>query len=390
MAEDSGQERTEPASQRRIEQARQDGNVPQSRELSTFLVLVFAVVGLWVMSNWMASRMSSIVRDGLSFGRVQVFNPDQMMGTLVELCVKALTALAPFFVVVAVAAVLAPIALGGLVFTTKAFELNPSRLSLINGLKRVLSMSGLAELVKGILKSLLIGSIGFWVLWSHRGEMLGLMSMSLDVGMGQFAHLVLVASLILVLSLGIVAAIDVPFQLWQYYNKLKMTKEELRQELKEQEGDPQLKARIRARQREMAKRRMMEAVPKADVVVTNPTHYAVALKYEADRMGAPSVVAKGADYVAQAIRELATEHHVPMLEAPPLARALYHHTKVDDQIPAALYTAVAEVMAYVYRLNHFLSEGGLPPDRPHDLPVPADLDPGPGIAAESETDTDTR
>jgi flagellar biosynthetic protein FlhB len=182
----------------------------------------------------------------------------------------------------------------------------------------------------------------------------------------------------------VVAAADVPFQLWQYSDKMKMTKEELKQEFKEQEGDPQIKARIRARQREMAKRRMMEAVPKADVVVTNPTHYAVAIKYDAEAMGAPKVVAKGADYVAQAIRELALENHVPLLEAPPLARALYHHTKVDDQIPASLYTAVAEVMAYVYRLNHFLSQGGLPPETPHDLPVPVDLDPGPAVVTTAE------
>jgi len=192
-----------------------------------------------------------------------------------------------------------------------------------------------------------------------------------------FSHMVLVCSLLVIASLALVAGIDVPFQLWQYHDRMKMTKEDLKQELKEQEGDPQIKARIRARQREMAKRRMMEAVPKADVVVTNPTHFAVAIKYEAGKMGAPTVVAKGADLVAQAIRALAVENHVPLLEAPPLARALFRHTEIGDQIPAALYTAVAEVMAYVYRLNQFLSLGGLPPDEPHDLPVPESLDPGP-------------
>lgn len=385
MADGSDLERTEPASQRRIEQAREDGHVPQSRELSTFLVLIAAVVAIWVSSNWLTSHMTELMRDGLSFGHTQAFRQDLMMSTLVRLCWKALESLAPFFVVVMVAAVAAPICMGGLVFSNKSFQLDLSRVNPISGLQRVMSLSGLAELVKGILKSVLIGGVGYWVLWAHRQEILGLMSMPLQSGMGLFAHLILLSSLLVVASLGFVAAADVPFQLWQYYDKLKMTKEELKQELKEQEGDPQIKARIRARQREMAKRRMMEAVPKADVVVTNPTHYAVALKYESDAMGAPKVVAKGADYVAQAIRELAQEHHVPLLEAPPLARALYHHTKVDDQIPAALYTAVAEVMAYVYRLNHFLSQGGLPPETPHDLPVPADLDPGPAPAAAAES-----
>ncbi len=165
-----------------------------------------------------------------------------------------------------------------------------------------------------------------------------------------------------------------------------MTKEEVKQEYKEMEGDPQLKARIRSRQRDMARRRMMAAVPKADVVVTNPTHYAVALKYESGSMGAPKVVAKGADLVAQAIRELAEEHKVPLLEAPPLARALFRHTEVGDQVPASLYTAVAEVMAYVYQLNQFLAGGGLPPEEPHDLDVPPEMDPGAVAATESGAD----
>jgi flagellar biosynthesis protein FlhB len=384
MAEDSDLERTEPASQRRLDQAREDGHVPQSRELATFLVLMAAVVALWVSSRWMAGRMSELMRDGLSFGHAQAFQPDLMMTTLVRLCSKALESLAPFFVVVMIAAVAAPICMGGMVFTTKSFSIDLSRVNVFSGLKRVISLSGLAELVKGILKSALVGTVGYWVLWGHRDEILGLMSMPLEAGLGQFAHLLLLSSLLVVASLGVVAAADVPFQLWQYSDKMKMTKEELKQEFKEQEGDPQIKARIRARQREMAKRRMMEAVPKADVVVTNPTHYAVAIKYDAEAMGAPKVVAKGADYVAQAIRELALENHVPLLEAPPLARALYHHTKVDDQIPASLYTAVAEVMAYVYRLNHFLSQGGLPPETPHDLPVPVDLDPGPAVVTTAE------
>lgn len=375
MAEDSDLERTEPASQRRIDQAREDGHVPQSRELSTFLILLVSIVSIWVISSWLTGRMTTLMREGLSFGHAQAFGSNAMYGALVHLSNYALESLAPFFVVVVIAAIASPIMMGGFVFSTKAFQVDLMRLNPMSGVKRIFTWQGVAELVKGILKSALIGYIGYLVLWGHRDEILALMSMSLDSGLSLFGHMLLVCSLLLIAGLAVVAGVDVPFQLWRYHENLKMTKEELKQELKEQEGDPKVKARIRAQQRELAKRRMMESVPKADVVVTNPTHYAVALKYESGQMGAPTVVAKGADYVAMTIRELASEHKVPILEAPPLARALFHHTELGDQIPASLYTAVAEVMAYVYRLNRFFSEGGLPPEEPHDLPVPEGMDP---------------
>ncbi|NSL55113.1 flagellar biosynthesis protein FlhB [Uliginosibacterium aquaticum] len=383
MAEGSDLEKTEPASGRRIEQARADGQVPQSRELASFLTMISAVLTLLVVSRWMVAHASALMRGGLSFGREQSFNSEYMYEQLLRLSIDALTALLPFFVVMLVAAVAAPVMMGGLIFSFKAFQLDLNRLDPMNGLSRMVSMHGVAELVKGLLKSGLIGSIGGWVLWSQRGEIVALMSMPLESGMSMFGDMLLMSLLWVVASLALVAALDVPFQLWRYYDGLKMTKEELKQEYKEMEGDPQLKARIRARQRDMARRRMMAAVPKADVVVTNPTHYAVALKYEAGAMGAPTVVAKGADLVAQAIRELAQEHKVPLLEAPPLARALFRHSEVGDQVPAALYTAVAEVMAYVYQLNHFLAQGGLPPERPHDLDVPPELDPGATTAPEA-------
>ena len=186
--------------------------------------------------------------------------------------------------------------------------------------------------------------------------------------------------MLIVSSLALIAAIDVPFQLWEYHRRLRMTKEEVRQETKEQEGDPQIKARIRAAQREMSRRRMMTNVPTADVVVTNPTHYAVALKYDPDKAGAPIVVAKGMNLIALNIRELARENSVPILEAPPLARALYANCELEQQIPAALYTVVAEVMAWVFQLNHWMAEGGLPPEQPTGLAVPEGMDPAAGEA----------
>ena len=210
------------------------------------------------------------------------------------------------------------------------------------------------------------------------------MTQPLETAVPEFFGMLAFAALLIILGLAIIAMMDVPFQLWQYRRKLRMTKEEVKRENKEQEGDPHVKARIRSVQREMARRRMMSEVPKADVVVTNPTHFAVALKYDGTKMGAPVVVAKGRGPVALKIRELAKEHDVPMIEAPPLARALYAHCEIEQAIPAALYTAVAEVMAYVYQLNNWLSKGGERPGLPARLAVPEGMDPG----APNDTDAD--
>jgi flagellar biosynthetic protein FlhB len=225
---------------------------------------------------------------------------------------------------------------------------------------------------------LLIGGIIWWVVRKEQDHLFALISQSIEAALGSFGRILLFAALALIVGLALIAAIDVPFQLWQYYKRLRMTKEEVRQEYKEMEGDPQLKARIRSQQREMARKRMMSEVPKADVVVTNPTHFAVALKYDSENMGAPQVVAKGMNGVAQKIRELAEANSVPVLEAPPLARALYRHANIGDQVPAALYTAVAEVMAYIYQLRQFMTAGGqiLPPQLPGAIAVPEGFDPG--------------
>ncbi|QID18398.1 flagellar type III secretion system protein FlhB [Nitrogeniibacter mangrovi] len=377
MAEESDLEKTEPPSPRRLEQAREEGQVPQSRELSTFLIMMAGVTVMWVIGQWLSGRVVSMVKMGLVFDAATAKDTTRMVLELREILTDALLTVMPLFLVLMVAAVGAPILMGGLVFAPKALQLKLDRLDPLKGLERMFSVHGLAELVKALLKAILVGGVGAWSIWREKDHMLALMTQPLNVSLPDFAQTVLFSSLLVVTSLALLAALDVPFQLWQYNNKLKMTREELRQEQKESEGDPQLKARVRNAQREMARRRMMAEVPKADVVVTNPTHYAVALRYDAAKMGAPVVVAKGADAVAQKIRELAREHKVPLLEAPPLARALFRHCDIEHAVPAALYTAVAEVMAYVYQLNHWLENGGLPPVEPSELPVPSDMDPGP-------------
>ena len=381
MAEESDLEKTEPPSGRRLEKAREEGQVAQSRELTAFLVMAAGAAGLWAFSGWFVRRGEEVMRMGLAFERRAAFDDHVLTQTLQAIGSEALVTLAPFFLATFVAALLSPVLLnGGWVFSPKALAFRPERLDPLKGFERMFSWHSIAELVKGVLKALLLGGIVWWVVVHERDSLFALLGLPIESALPSFGRMILYAFVGFVGGLAVIALIDVPFQLWRYYHGLRMTKEELRQELKELEGDPQLKARIRSQQREIARRRMMAAVPKADVVVTNPTHYAVALKYDGARMGAPQVVAKGMNLVAQKIRALAREHQVPVLELPPLARALYRHVEVGEAIPAALYTAVAEVMAYVYQLNAFLAQGRAgalpPPQAPVAVAVPPDLDPG--------------
>ena len=378
MAEDSDLEKTESASARRLEQAREEGQVPHSRELATFISLMVGVVALYVLGKWGGHRMLQMFQSGLSFSRPLAFEPGSMGQVLATLATDAMLTVAPLLIASIAAALVTPFLIGGWVFSTQVLRFDPTRLDPLQGLGRMFSTHGLVEMVKASLKAVLVGGVGVWVVWRERDHLFSLMLQPLETSMDDFAGLVLLSTLLIVASLAVIAAIDVPFQMWEYHRRLRMTKEEVRQEMKEQEGDPQIKARIRAAQREMSRRRMMSQVPTADVVVTNPSHYAVALKYDPDKAGAPVVVAKGMNLIAQNIRELARENEVPVLEAPPLARALYAHCELEQQIPATLYNVVAEVMAWVFQLNHWIAEGGQPPEVPTGLAVPPGMDPAEG------------
>jgi len=379
VAEDSDQEKTEPASGRRLQQAREEGQVPQSRELQTFLVTATGALFLWLVGGWMGGRLLELLRRGFSFDRHLAYETNGLV--IVEwlqgLLGGALLTLLPLFLTLMVAALAAPLMLGGLLFAPKALGLKPDRLNPLKGFKRMFSLHGLAEMLKAVMKASLIGGVGAAVLWRYRDRLFDFLKEPLLPAISDFASTVSWIALLIVLSLGLLALFDVPFQLWQYHKNLRMTKEEIKRESKEQEGDPHVKGRIRALQREMARRRMMSEVPKADVVVTNPVHFSVALRYDAARMSAPIVVAKGRGEVALKIREIAREHNVALLEAPSLARALFVHCELEAAIPAALFTAVAEVMAYVYQLNEAMKKGLPAPLPPTDLPVPPALDPGP-------------
>ena len=375
MAEESDQERTEAPSPQRLEKAREDGQVVQSRELATFVVLMTGGAGLWTMANSLGQAMSHIVRSGLQFNPGIARDSSHVMAQLSTQFLEAALALAPFLGLMVIATLASPLLLRGWLFSTKAFIPDFNRLNPLSGIKRMFSSQGLVELVKAVGKAGLLGGVAAWLIWSNLDAIFSLSLESPSLAIPHMGDLIGKVFLLISGTMIFIVVLDLPYQIWSYYNKLKMSKEQLRQEAKESEGDPHLKARIRAQQREVARRRMMSEIPTADVVVTNPTHYAVALKYSEGKMRAPRVVAKGADAVAARIREMAAEHKVPLLEAPPLARALFRHTELGDEIPATLYAAVAEVLAYVFQLRHFQQVGGAYPSAPTELPVPPELDP---------------
>ncbi|ARB46709.1 MULTISPECIES: flagellar biosynthesis protein FlhB [Alloalcanivorax] len=374
MADDTqDQEKTEPATPRRLEQAREEGQVPRSRELATFLLLFAGVGGLWVMSGPLFGQLGLVMEQSFLFERRQALDTGPMLGHAADLGVRTLVALVPLFLTLLVVALVAPMLTGGWSMSAKALQPKFSKLNPIAGLKRMFSSQALAELAKALAKSILVGGVAVFFLLRHKGEFMALMEQPLRLAMTNALTLAASASGLMVLTLLVAVLIDVPYQLWSHAKKLRMSKEEIKREHKESEGDPQLKARIRSQQQSVARQRMMSKVPEADVIVTNPSHFAVALRYQEGLMSAPRVVAKGADQVAARIRALGEEHRVPLLEAPPLARALYRHVDLDQEIPAALYTAVAEVLVWAFRLKSARGSGEASPEPPRDLPVPDEL-----------------
>lgn len=372
MAEESDLDKTEEPTGRRLEQAREQGQVPHSRELGTFLVLMVAAAAFWAMGSWFMQRTLAFTRKGLALDAQVMREPALMLPQLANVSLDALLTFSPLLGLLLLAAVLPPFFLNAWVFAPKAIVPDLSRLNPITGFGRMFSWNSLMELLKATLKALLVGGVAALLIWRERDEIFGLLAEPLEAGLAHAGQLIGFSFLILVATLVLVVAADVPFQLWQYFDKLKMTKDEVKREMKEMMGDPQVKGRIRSLQMQAARKRMMAAVPQADVIVTNPTHYAVALSYKAG-MGAPKVVAKGMGAIAQRIKAVGAEHGVPLLEAPPLARSLCKHAELDSEIPAALYNAVAEVLAYIYQLANWRQSGGNYPMPPRDLPVPPEL-----------------
>ena len=375
MAEDSDLEKTEQASSKRLEKAREEGDVPRSRELATVTVLFTTGMTILMMGEHLNQALKTAMSASLKFDRAVVYDPVVLLMKTTDSIYSLLVAFAPLALIIMAVAIAAPIMIGGWNFSGKAFMPQFSRLNPMKGLGNIVSKNSVAELVKSIAKTILVATVAYIVISHDIEPILSLSLLPLTSGISQVSDLMLMGFISIVSALVFIAAIDVPYQLYQYASKLKMTKEEVRQESKESEGNPEIKARLRQQQREMAKRRMMSEIPKADVIITNPTHYAVAIKYQDEGMRAPMVVAKGADAVALKIREIAAENKVLIMESPKLARALYAHTELGHEIPEALYSAVAEVLAYVFQMRIFKKEGGFRPEIPKAIPVPEALDP---------------
>ena len=351
MAEDSGQERTEQPTPRRIQQAREKGQVPTSRELNTMLMMLLAGTSMLVIGPGIAESFTDLFKQYLNISRANIFDPTAMPVLLMDAILEALVILSPFFAIMVIAAVAGPLMMGGVTFSAQAIAFKWDKLNPVTGLGRVFSIKGLVELIKALLKFIVIGTVAILFLYTQIEEYLGLGSEPIMQALPHVAHLLNWAFLSVASVLVLIALVDVPFQIHDYTKQLKMTFQEIKDENKDTEGNPDVRGRVKRVQREIAQRRMMAEVPKADVIVTNPEHYSVALKYDQDNMAAPKVIAKGLDLIAMHIRTIAREHEVPILQAPPLARALHHTTEIDEEIPAALYLAVAQVLAYVFKLR---------------------------------------
>jgi flagellar biosynthetic protein FlhB len=370
MSQGSGEERTEQPTPKRLREAKEKGQVPRSRELNGTIVLMVSAVGLMMLGSMLVEDLAQIMHDALSIERDRIMDPATLVQQFSAVIGKALWLLSPFMALLVLAAMTGPISMGGFSFSTKAIAFKAEKLNPIKGLGRIFSAKGLMELLKTIAKFMLVAVVSALLLWSLKGELLSLANESLGQALRHAGTLFVWAFLALSSVLILVAAIDVPFQLYQHTKQLKMTLKEIKDESKETEGRPEVKGKIRALQREMSQRRMMEELPSADVVITNPTHYAVALRYDREGNGAPRVIAKGADLIAMRIREIATSHGIAIVSAPPLARALYATTELEQEIPAELYVAVAHILAYVYQLDAARAQGAEEPVSPTDLPVP--------------------
>jgi len=363
MAE-GGQERTEQATPKRLKEAREKGQVPRSQELSIAAVCIAAAVAIYTLGRMAAGNFADLMHDTLSIEPATAMDESALWPALTTAGSRALWIILPILGATFFAALAAPIAIGGWNFSGKALVPQFSRLNPANGLGRVFSARGLVELGKGIAKVAVVAVTGWVLLRGLTPQLMGLSTEPLQGAISHAASLAGYSLLVLVCGLAIIAGFDVPFQLWQHAKELRMTREEVREEYKESEGSPETRGRIRDAQKALSRGRMLQDVPKADVIVTNPTHFAVALRYDEKKMRAPIVVAKGTDLMAAKIREIATENNVPMVEAPPLARALHTAGDIGREVPAALYVTVAQVLTYVYQLKAARERGATPPPPP--------------------------
>ena len=372
MAEEqTGQERTEQPTERRLQEARKKGQVPRSKELNTMLSLLLASISLLVFGGYISQNLMQISVEGFSIPRELAFDTAQLPFQFMYMASQALLALSPFIAIMLVSVFAGPLLMGGWSFSLESISFKLEKLDPIKGLARIFSLKSLVELAKALAKFVLLLGAAILVFFSIDQQLLSLSSMTPKAAGLEAATILVQVLLILSATMILIVALDVPFELWNHSKQLRMTKQEIKDEMKETDGNPQVKQRIRTLQRQLAEGRMMEDVKTADVVITNPTHYAVALQY-LDRPGsAPKVVAKGKDLTALRIRSIAADCDIPIFEAPPLARALYRSTEIGYEIPHVLYMAVARVLAYVFQLKSATPTDYVPKPTDFDIPVEA-------------------
>jgi len=374
MAEsESGADKTEDPTEKRKKDSREKGEIARSKELNTLAIMLAGSAGLLIFGGALAQDLMELMRYNFSLSREVLLNPDSMGAFLLHSGKIALIAVQPVLITLLIAALAGPISLGGWLFAAGSLAPKFSRMNPAAGIKRMFSAKALVELLKALAKFFIILIVALLVLKSDIDDLLRIAHEPLELAVIHSLQVVGWSALWMACGLILIAAVDVPVQLWESHQKLLMTKQEVRDEHKDQEGRPEVKQRIRQVQREMSQRRMMAAIPDADVIITNPTHYAVALKYDPEKGGAPMLLAKGSDFLALKIREIGDKHNILLLESPALARSIYYSTELEQEIPAGLYLAVAQVLAYVYQIRQYQAGKGKRPDPLKDLPIPADL-----------------
>lgn len=371
--EETSQEKTEKPTEKRKEESRKKGQTARSRELGTAAVMVTGAVALWISGESILLHVSFVFKKTFSAERALIYDSGAIIVLFRDLFTYVLSSLTTLFVMLVIATVVGATVLGGWVFSLESLAPKFSKMNPVEGVKRIFSVKGLMEMLKALAKFLLLAGVSILLLNIYLEEILFIRRESLFQGIAHGANIIIWIYLILCCSLFLIAVVDIPFQVWQHNKELKMTKQQIKEEMKDSEGKPEVKSKIRQTQMEMTQKRMMAAVPDADVVITNPTHYSVALKYNGASMAAPVLVAKGVDHMALKIREIAKENKVPIVEAPILARSVYHSTPLDKEIPVGLYVSVAQVLAYIYQLEMFARGQGPMPKLKDDFDIPDDL-----------------
>jgi flagellar biosynthetic protein FlhB len=374
MAEsESGADKTEDPTDKRKKDSREKGEIARSKELNTLAVMVAGCGALLAFGGHLAQSLLELMRSNFTLSR-EVLLDERYMGIFLLQSGKiAIMATQPILVTLLLAALISPVALGGWLFAAGSMAPKFSRMNPAAGLKRMFSMHALTELLKALAKFAIILLVAIMVLAKDRADLLAIANEPMEMAIIHSVQLVGWSALWMSCGLALIAAVDVPFQLYSSKQKLMMTKQEVKDEHKDSEGRPEVKGRVRQLQREMSQRRMMTAIPEADVIITNPTHYAVALKYDPEKGNAPVLLAKGSDFIALKIREIGNQHRIEVLESPALARSIFYSTEIEQQIPAGLYLAVAQVLAYVYQIRQYQAGRGKRPDPLKDVPIPPDL-----------------